>query len=163
MSSKDEAARILDEGLPAELPGWDLTDDFLEDVGGFLDTSLHDPIPGSGVEAVSQTPAYSAADQTGLTETQLDNSLSPPVSTDLASDLSHTQRRLHSNRLAQARARQRKKVGSCCWAQLKLKCASLLLQCTFMLSHPGPGRQHAVTTCRNHSAAQSSEVAANAA
>ena len=108
MSSKDEAARILDEGLPAELPGWDLTDDFLEDVGTFLDTSLHDPIPGNGV---SQTLAYSSADQPGPAETQLDKSLS---SADLAGDLSHTQRRLHSNRLAQARARQRKKVGSCC-------------------------------------------------
>lgn len=110
MSSKDEAARILDEGFPAEIPGWDLTDDFLEDVGRFLDTSLHDPVSDNGVGAVSQTPAYSSTYQTGLLETQLDNSLSPPLSADLASDLSHTQRRLHSNRQAQARARQRKKA-----------------------------------------------------
>jgi len=121
MSSKDEAARILDEGLPAEVPGWDLTDDFLEDVGRFLDTSLHDPVPDNGVGAVSQAPAYSSADQTGLIETQLDNNLSPPVPADLASDLSHTQRRLHSNRLAQARARQRKKVGSCCWESVEVE------------------------------------------
>ncbi|DBA68754.1 TPA: hypothetical protein ACH3X2_013375 [Trebouxia sp. C0005] len=110
MSSKDEAARILDEGFPAELPGWDLTDDFLEDVGRFLDTSLHDPVPESGVGTVSQAPARTSADQTGLIETQLDNTVSPPVPADAASDLSHTQRRLHSNRLAQARARQRKKA-----------------------------------------------------
>ena len=104
MSSKGEAARILDEGLPAELPGWDLTDDFLDDVGRFLDTSVNDSIPDNGVGAVSQTPAYSSADQTGLAETQLDNSLSSPVSADLDSDLSHTQRRLHINRVAQARS-----------------------------------------------------------
>ncbi len=139
MSSKDEAARILDEGFPAELPGWDLTDDFLEDVGGFLDTSLHDPIPGSGVGAVSQTLAYSSADQAGLTETQLDNSLSPPVSADLAGDLSHTQRRLHSNRLAQARARQRKKVGSCCWDSVEAQVCNVAaaMHLYFVSSRPG--------------------------
>lgn len=115
MSSKDEAARILDEGFPAELPGWDPTDDFLKDVGRFLDTSLHDPVPDNAAGAVSQALACSSADQTGLIETQLDNSRSPPVPADLASDLGHTQRRLQSNRAAQARARQRKKVGSCCW------------------------------------------------
>lgn len=119
MSSKDEAARILDEGFPAEPPGWDLTDDFLEDVGRFLDTSLHDPVLDNGVGAVSQAPTCSSADQTGLIETQLDNTFSPPVPADLASDMSYTQRRLHSNRLAQARARQRNKVVSCCWESVE--------------------------------------------
>jgi len=137
MSSKGEAARILDEGLPAELPGWDLTGDFLDDVGRFLDTSVNESIPGNGVGAVFQTPAYSSADQTGLAETQLDNSLSPPVSAD--SDLSHTQRRLHINRLAQARARQRKKVGSCCWDSVEAQVCNLAaaMHLRFVSSRPG--------------------------
>ena len=137
MSSKGEAARILDEGLPAEPPGWDLTDDFLGDVGRFLDTSVNDSIPDNGVGAVSQTPAYSSADQRGLAETQLDNSLSPPVSAD--SDLSHTQRRLHINRLAQARARQRKKVGSCCWDSVEAQVCNLAaaMHLRFVSSRPG--------------------------
>ncbi len=139
MSSKGEAARILDEGLPAELPGWDLTDDFLDDVGRFLDTSVNDSIPDNGVGAVSQTPAYSSADQTGLAETQLDNSLSSPVSADLDSDLSHTQRRLHINRVAQARARQRKKVGSCCWDSVEAQVCNLAaaMHLRFVSSRPG--------------------------
>ena len=107
MSSVDEAARILDEGFPADIPDWDLTDDFLRDVGQFLDTSL----PNSPLEMVHEYPVAPApADQVPPVE-RLPGSGTPALGPALSSDgSSPTQRKLQSNRLAQARARQRKKV-----------------------------------------------------
>lgn len=104
MSSVDEAARILDEGFPADIPNWDLTDDFLRDVGQFLDTSL----PNSPLEMVREYPVPPApADQV---ERLPDNGTPAPGPALLGDGSSPTQRKLQSNRLAQARARQRKKV-----------------------------------------------------
>lgn len=104
MSSVDEAARILDEGFPADIPNWDLTDDFLRDVGQFLDTSL----PNSPLEMVHDYPvAPVPADQVERLPDNSTPALEPALSSDGPSP---TQRKLQSNRLAQARARQRKKV-----------------------------------------------------
>ena len=114
MPTADEPARILAEGLPAGLPSWDLTDDFLDDLDLFMSTSVYDSVPETaGQFPPAGGPSVTPPDHQCVTEQQADISLPLVPAAPADGDSSPTQRKLQSNRLAQARARQRRKARFC--------------------------------------------------
>ena len=109
-----EAANVFGEGFPAGLPSYDLTDDFLDDVTHFLDTSLYDTkVETPGDPYLAEAPTFDFADQPGLAARHADYGAAAPDPSFPSVDLTSAERRMQSNRLAQARARQRRKVPSC--------------------------------------------------
>ena len=108
MQFQDEGARIVEESIPAGLPSCDLTDDFLADLDQFIDSSLFEQ--PSGLLA-GETPADASMDiPTEAGQLEAGSSLDPPADA-AASNSDPRQRKLQSNRLAQARLRERKKAG----------------------------------------------------
>lgn len=106
MELRDEAARNVEESIPAGLPSCDLTDDFLADLDQFIDSTLFEQ--SSGPLAV-EPPPFTSTEISTAVERQADIPQDPPAN--LAVDtIDPKERKLLSNRLAQARLRERKKV-----------------------------------------------------
>lgn len=113
MPTENEPARILAKGLPFRLPSWDLTDDLLDDLDKFLPASMFDAFPETADNLPPAGPALASADQQYLTDQQAGTRPETGPATRAQLDPSLTQRKLQSNRLSQARARQRKQVRFC--------------------------------------------------
>ena len=110
MHSNDEGARVVAESIPAGLPSCDLTDDFLADLDQFVDnefltTTLLDQTSSSLSDPTMVT------DILNLPELAAEGS-QPPAANVSPEGSDSRQRKLQSNRLAQARMRERKKVNT---------------------------------------------------
>lgn len=110
----NEAAKVFGEGFPAGLPSYDLTDDFLDDVAQFLDTTLHDDTVETPDDPhPAEVTTFDFADKACPAAGQWDSGIAAPDLIPPSVDSTPAERRMQSNRLAQARARQRRKVPRC--------------------------------------------------
>ena len=107
MAPNQEAARVVEQGISSEIPDWDLTVDFLQDMPFDFECGNQDGVGGSPWQMSHNTPADSIAQGDHPIPAGSDTDVLKPV---LSNSATPEQRKLHNNRIAQARARKRRKV-----------------------------------------------------